>query len=299
MEPLSSHSGSRIALRTLAAALTLSIATPCPLATPLKAQGPPSGVPPKQIVAEAAEKEVKFLHYGPPYVRYRMHVIDAKGDQVRDVIQSQDGAVARLVARDNRPLTVEEDAAERSRLQAMIDSPATYLKHARGDASGKKVAQDLIRLMPDAMIFTYTEAQPQRAVAGSAAEIVIDYKPDPAWSPPTMTSSAFTGLEGRLWIDAKTHTLLAIEGRIFRGVNFGFLIAHIDPGGTLSMQQSEVAPNKWFFAHFVEHLTVRVPLIFKTIHENTEVTSSDFTNVNPMPFQDAIRMLLATPLPSH
>jgi len=42
-----------------------------------------------------------------------------------------------------------------------------------------------------------------------------------------------------------------------------------------------------------------VPLIFKTIHDNSDVTSSDFTTVNPMPFQDAIRMLLATPLPNR
>ena len=102
-----------------------------------------------------------------------------------------------------------------------------------------------------------------------------------------------------MWVDTKSHTLIAIDGHIFRGVNFGLLIAHIDPGGTLTLQQSEVAPNKWFFAHFVEHLTVRVPLIFKTIHENTEVTSSDFTTVNPMTFQDAIRTLLATPQPTH
>jgi hypothetical protein len=295
MKLLSSCKDSCTALSRLAVTLALSSAILSPQAAPLRGQAPlttgPPTVPPKQIVAEAASHEVDFLHYGPPYVRYRMHVIDAKGDQVRDVIQSHDGAVARLILRDNRPLTSEEDAAERDRLQAMIDSPATYLKHAKGDATGKRVAIDLIRLIPDAMIYTY--------VPSAATEIVIDFKPDPAWLRPTMTSDALTGVEGRMRIDAKTHILIAIEAHIFRGVNFGFLIAHIDPGGTLTMQQSEVAPNKWFFAHFVEHLTVRVPLIFKTIRENNDVTSSNFTSVSPMPFQDAIHVLLATPLPSH
>jgi hypothetical protein len=296
MESISSYRGSRI---SPAVTLTFCIATLCPFATPVRAQAPLPSVAPKQIVAEAAEQEVQFLHYGPPYVRYRMHVIDGKGDQLRDVIQSQDGAVARLIARDNRPLTAEEDVAERDRLQAMIDSAGTYLKHAKEDASGKKIAVDLIRQMPDAMIYTYTDGQPQRAGAGNAAQIVLDCKPNPAWSPPTMLADALTGVEGRMWIDAKTHTLIAIEGHIFRPVTFGFLIAHIDSGGTLMLQQSEVAPNKWFFSHFVEHLSLRVPLIFRTIHENRDVTSSDFTTVNPMTFQDAIRTLLATPLPAH
>ncbi len=294
--------------RTLGAALALTLVWLCPAAIPQPATQPPTqtvGSPSlsaKQIAAEVAEHELKFLRYGRPFVRYHMHTIDAKGEQLRDVIQSKDGAVARLISRDSRPLTPEEDSAERVRLQDMIDSPAAYLKHARGDTTGKKTASDVIRIMPDAMIFTFVEGQPQRAIPGRTGndpEIVIDFKPDPAWSPPTMASDALTGLQGRMWVDAKTHTLMAIDGNIFRAVNVGVLVAHIYPGGTLSLEQSEVIPNKTFFTHFVEHLALRVPLIFKTIRENNDVTSSGFTEVPSMTYQEAIRVLLATPLPAH
>jgi hypothetical protein len=285
-------------------ALALSLISHCPAAAP-RTDAQTTGtfsIPAKQIAAEVAEHELKYLQYGAPFVRYQMHTVDAKGEQIRDVIQSKDGAVARLISRDNRPLTPDEDAAERARLQAMIDSPATYLKHARGDSTGKKTASDIIKLMPQAMIYTYVEGQPQRVVPGRNSadpEIVIDYKPDPAWSPPTMASEALLGLQGRMWVDAKTHALVAIDGNIFRAVNFGFFVAHIYPGGTLSLEQAEVVPNKTFFTHFVQHLTLRVPLIFKTIRENSDVTSFGFTQVPPMTYQEAIHELLASPLPTR
>src|ERR1700677_532934 len=97
----------------------------------------PMAVPAKQWAAEAATNELKVLQPGPPYLRYRMHVKNAKGDQVRDMIQSKDGAVARLILKEGRALTAEEDAAEHERLQAMLDSPGAYARHVKGDVTDR------------------------------------------------------------------------------------------------------------------------------------------------------------------
>ena len=96
------------------------------------------------------------------YVRYRIHMVGARGDQIRDVLESKDGTVARLIFKENRPLTAEEDAAEHQRLEDMLDSPAAFARHVKGDQSGKKLATDLVALMPEAMLYTYTPGQPQR-----------------------------------------------------------------------------------------------------------------------------------------
>ncbi len=39
------------------------------------------------------------------YLRYRMETVNEKGNQVRDVIESKDGTVARLILKDGKPLT--------------------------------------------------------------------------------------------------------------------------------------------------------------------------------------------------
>ncbi len=230
-----------------------------------------------------------------------MHTVDSKGDQVRDVLQSKDGPVARLILKENRPLTTEEDAAERQRLQGLLTSPEAFLKHSRENTTGKKMAAEMIAAMPNAMVYSFVDGQPQRThrTGNDTPEIVIDFKPAPGFSPATLAGSSLTGLEGRMWVDAKTHYLTRMEGTVFRGVNVGLgLFAHVYPGGTLFFEQGEESPGRWVFTHFVQHVTVRA-LMLKTIRENSDIQGSDFVTVDPMSYQDAIRVLVATPLPNR
>jgi hypothetical protein len=260
----------------------------------------PLALPPRSWVVDAAVNELTALHHPGSYLRYRMHVRDDKGDLVRDVIESKDGTVARLVMKDGRPLTEAEDKAELDRLQAMIASPSDYFKHVRREESGRKIADALIRLMPDAMIYTYTPDQPQSGTNHGELEIVMDYEPNRNWKPPTTTSVALTGLKGRMWIDAKTRQLVRMEGTIFQGVNFGWgMIAHIYPGGKLVLEQTHAGEQRWIFTHFAEQVTVRA-LMVKTLDVHANVDTEAFQTLpGPISYQEAIRMLLNTPLTAH
>ncbi|MEO6817435.1 MAG: hypothetical protein ABI177_12120 [Edaphobacter sp.] len=252
---------------------------------------------PRSWVVAASANELIALHHPNSYLRYRMHVIDSKGDQVRDVIESKDGSVARLILKDGHPLTEDEDKAERQRLNDMIASPSDYFKHVKNDGEGRKLADQMIRLMPDAMIYTYVPGQPQTGRNGGV-EVVLDYKPNPKFSPPTTPSQALTGLEGRAWIDAKSHQVVRMEGTIFRSVNFGWgMLAHIYPGGHLVLEQENAGGNRWIFTKFNEDVSVRA-LMVKTIHVQTNVEAGSFQTLrDPIPYQDAVKMLLDTPLP--
>jgi len=276
------------------------IATACATAGQ-NAPTSPLAVPARQWASDAAQNELTVIDYRNSYLRYRERSIDAKGDRVRDVIESKDGTVARLILKEGRPLTPEEDEGEHERLQAMLDSPAAFAKHVKGDAAGKKTGSDLIKLMPDAMIFSYTPGQPQRstrqAQPDDLPEIVLDYKPNPAWTPPNIESEALVGLEGRVWIDARTHYLTRMEGTVFRPINFGLFLAHVYPGGKLTFEQTRVGEQRWIFSHFTEHVNLRV--LFKALKEDSDMQGSDFIAIKPMSYQDAIHTLLATPLPTH
>lgn len=258
----------------------------------------PLSEPPRSWIVDVAANELVALHHRNSFLRYRMHVLDAKGDQIRDVIESKDGTVARLILKDGRPLTADEDKAERNRLTDMVASPSAYAKHVKNEGEGRKLADQLIRLMPDAMIYSYTPGQPQTG-KNVGLEIVLDYKPNPKFSPPTTAAEALTGLQGRVWIDAKNRQLVRMDGTIFRAVNFGWgMLAHIYPGGHLVLDQTNAGENRWIFTRFVEDVNVRA-LMVKTIHIHTNVEASSFQTLpNPISYQDAVRMLLDTPLPT-
>jgi hypothetical protein len=257
-------------------------------------------VPARAWAVDAANNEIAVIEHRGQYMRYRMHVIDAKGDQLRDVIESRDGTVARLIERDGRALTEDEDKWEQQRLNDMVAAPEKYKRHVSGDVSGKKRAADLIKMLPDAMVFTYVPGQPQLPdFAGE--QVVLDYKPNPAWHPPGTAAEALTGLQGRVWIDAHTHHMIRMDGDIFQAVNLGWgMLARIFPGGKLMLQQTPVPTDatdvRWIFSRFNEQITLRA-LMLKTIREDSHVTTDGYAAVQPMPYQDAIKTLLAAPLP--
>lgn len=256
-------------------------------------------VPPRSWAVDAVNHELEVLYHKGSYLRYRMHIVDAKGDQLRDVIETEDGGVARLIERDGKPLTAEQDQAERQRLDAMLRSPENYYKHIKNDTSGKKIADSLMRLMPDAMIYTYTPGQPQTGKNPGITEIVFDYEPNPKFTPPTTAAEALKGLKGRVWMDAKSKTVVRMEGTVFQSVNFGWgMLAHIYPGGRLVLEQSDTGNGRWIFTHFSERITARA-LMVKTLNINMTIDTSDFQTIPVMKYQDAIHLLLSTPLPGR
>jgi len=149
------------------------------------------------------------------------------------------------------------------------------------------------------MIYSYAPGQPQTGNNGGALEVVLDYKPNPKFVPPNTEAVALSGLEGRVWIDAKTHNLVRMEGTISHPVNFGWgMLAHIYPGGKLVMDQINAGGDRWIFTNFSMQLSVRA-LMVKRLDIHSGAKASDFQTLGPMSYQDAIHLLLETPLPSR
>lgn len=263
----------------------------------------PLSIPPRTWAEHCGAKVALVIEHPGSYIRYRMHVVDEKGDQVRDQIETRDGSVARLILRDGRALTLDEDSAERERLNTLLNSPSTFARHIRNEQSNKKLGLDMLKLMPDAMLWSYTPGQPQPPSQKSSAEheplIVLDFKSNPKWSAPTIPAQALTGLEGRIWVHRETHQLIRLEGTVVRPVNVGWgVVAHLYPGGTVSIEQTHVNGDRWIASHVVEQLVIRA-LLLKTIRQKLVYDTSDYETVSAMTYQQAIKTLLETPLPTH
>ena len=257
--------------------------------------------PARSWVVDCARNEVLLIQHPDSYLRYRLHEVDEKGDRLRDQIETPDGGVARLIQRDGRPLTAEEDAAERERLKGLIDSPSDFARHVRREQENKATGIRLILLMPDAMLWSYAAGQPQlpNQAAGQPALVVLDFKPNPKWSPPDIESEPLTGLEGRVWIDPQTRRMVRMEGNVFHPVNIGWgMVAHIYPGGTVTVQQTDAGGERWIVGHILEQLTVRA-LMVKNVKLSLIYDTAQYQAVPAMKYEQAIKLLLDTPLPSR
>jgi len=261
----------------------------------------PPSVPAKNWAVECAKNEEPMIHHPGSYLRYKLHEVDQKGNQLRDQIETPDGTVARLIARDGHPLTPEQDAAERSRLNAMIASPADFAHHVRRDEEGRKTGLALLKEIPDAMQWSYAEGQPQLPDhrTGDSLLVVLDFTPDPKWSAPDFESEILTGLKGRIWIDPQTRRMVHLEASLFRAVNVGWgLVAHVYPGGTVSIDQIDASSGRPIIRHITQQYTVRA-LLVKSVRQQAVTDTSDYRAVPAMSYQQAVRLLLDTPLPQQ
>lgn len=252
----------------------------------------PAGTP-QSWAEDVIRNEIKVIEAADKMpLRYRERKVGAKGDTTREVLVSREGNVARLIERDGQPITAAQDADERARLMDESAAPDDFLKRRHRDAEMRDSVIKVVALMPQAMVFRYAPGQPQ--IKGREGLVVMDFRPDPKFHPPTMLAECLTGLEGRVWIDPRTRTLTRIEARVLRPVNMGFgILAKIYPGGTLVLDQTNLGGERWVYSHLEEHLTTRL-LMVKNYPENTVMTAWDFRTMASMPsYQDGIRELLA------
>jgi len=265
------------------------------------AQGPPMvvapNIPPRTWVESAAAYELSIIKDdGKVPLRYRVHKIDSKGDVTREVIETREGTVARLVERNGQKLTSEEDAAERERLKEILASPSDFVRHHRRDDSTRDDSIHLVSQMPQAMIYSYVPGQPQLPGA-TGRQIVIDFEPDKNYRTAETIDNLLTGVKGRMWIDAQLHRVVRIEGLVTQPVNFGWgILGKINQGGTIVLEQANATGDRWVYSRLDTHLNMRV--IVKNIAMNDKMTAYDFQPLPaPVSVQEAVHTLLAMPVP--
>lgn len=262
---------------------------------------PDLSLPPVEWAAVAAANEVHIVNFDPANpLRYRVRRVDAKGQILREIIESRQGPVARLLERNGQPLLATENSDERSRLQGMLDSPDSFLRRGHRDDSSKSYATELLQSMTKAMLWTYTPGQPQLPGAQGAA-VVLDFKPNPAFHPSGLITEALTGVAGRVWVDGESHCVTRIEGRILHTMDFGWggVLARVKEGGTVELDQRRASDHRWLFTHLVERLSIR-EVLFHNVEENVEMIATDVEVLpGPLSYREAIEKLLAIPVPTR
>lgn len=255
----------------------------------------------RSLAVDVTNNEILLIQHPDSYLRFRYHAVDEKGDQTRDQIETPAGSVARVILRNGQPLTPEEDEAEKARLNAILKDPSGFARHIKREQENKKMGVRLIQQMADAFLWSYTPGQPQipNWPSASGALVVVDFKPNPKWSPPDMESAPLTGIEGRAWVDPRSKYPVHVEASLTHAVNVGWgMVAHIYPGGTTKIDQVNAAGNRWIVQHIVEKITVRA-LMVKTINQRLQFDTADYQPVKSMSVPEAVKLLLDTPLPQR
>jgi len=183
------------------------------------------------------------------------------------VVETDDGALRRLLAVDGKPLTVAQAESEERRIEGIVAHPTAFRKLNKTHKDDEVQATKLLDILPKAFIIS---------PAGQQNGCVrFSIRPNPAFKPSTYEERIIHVLEGSVSIKEPEDRLCRIEARISQPVEFGFgFLGKIDSGGHFELERAQVDPNDWKSVHISVHVEGRI-LLLKSITRDQETTRTD------------------------
>jgi len=187
------------------------------------------------------------------------------------VVQTDDGAVKRLIERGGRPLSPADASAEDARIERFIHDPSRLAKQRRDGEQDDKSARELLTMLPDA--FTWT------VESENAAAIKLHFEPRPDFRPPSLQSKVLSAMNGVLVIDLAQHRIMTISGRLTQDVVFGFgFLGRLRQGGTFRVERRQILPGLWQITETHVHIDGKA-LLFKSIGQQQDELQTEYTRV--------------------
>ena len=223
------------------------------------------------LVRRIVTNELKAQDEDHSHWMYRMEIEDREKREVREVIETQYGELSRLLYVNGRPLSEEEQRKEDQRIQTLASNLGEHRKQQQARNEDSDEARRLLKMLPDALLFTYRERSKQL--------VKLSFKPNPGFKPPSHEAHVFHEMEGEVWVDTAQNRLVQIAGHLTHQVRFaGGLLGHLDRGGRFEVRQTEVAPGHWEVTTLNVDMKGRV-LFFKTISVQQRECHTDFRRV--------------------
>jgi hypothetical protein len=224
-------------------------------------------------------------------MRYKLHKTSPRLTSTKEILETKDGDVARLVALFDKPLTPEDEQKEQARLDMLLADPSLQRHRKQGEEGDMGIVLRLLRMLPDAFLYEY--AGSGSGTAGTVEKFT--FKPNPHFNPPDLETQALTAMTGEIQIDAAQERVTRLEGHLQQDTDYLWgALGKLDKGGSIVIEQADVGGHLWRIARFQMRMNMRI--LFKT--KNID-TTEEMTHYTPVPanidYKQAIQLLRTTP----
>lgn len=231
--------------------------------------GPP--VSANDLVRAVVANELKPQDGSHGRWMYRVEREEQGKKKAKEVVQTGQGSLDRLVAIDGQPLNANEQKDERERIGNLIRNPEEQQRLEQTKKKDGEQCKAFFKMLPDALSFIY---------AGRDGDLIkLSYRPNPGFQPPSREARVFHEMEGEMWVNETQRRLVRIHGHLIADVKFaGGFLGHLEKGGSFSVEQRELLPGQWDLT-FIEVDMRGKALFFKTIAVQEKEYRSDFRTV--------------------
>lgn len=218
----------------------------------------------RRVVANELEQEARDKsHY-----MFRLKRITPKGIRLQEIVQTDQGSIARTLLVDGKAPTEDQKRAEQDKITKLANDADAQRQRMKREKEDENRAQIMIKALPNA--FFYQEI-------GRDGDIVkLRFRPDPNYEPASREESVYTGMAGELWLNVPQQRLRKIDAHLFHDVDFGWgILGRLYKGGSFMVEQEQVDGNHWDTTVMKLDLTGKA-LIFKSLIYKEQEYESDF-----------------------
>jgi hypothetical protein len=228
---------------------------------------------PNELVGKVIQNELQVHDEGRFMYRDRRQTPD--GSKTKEMIETNAGVVALLLAVNDQPLTPQQRNEEAARLHYLADHPELQKQKHKEQQKDEDQVKRLFRELPRAFRYQYNGMEP----GPDDAIIKLTFTPDPNYDPPSRECAVYKGMSGHMSVAVPEYRLVSIEATLFQEVNFGWgVLGHLDKGGHFLVQQSKIGPHRWEATSMNTQFTGKI-LLFKSISLHEVEALSDFQPV--------------------
>jgi len=241
------------------------------------------------LVGRALSNEIRSAPDSNHPMRFQLRKSSPRLTTTKDIVETRDGAVARLLSVNDSPLGPADEQKEQARLDALLSDPSLQRHRKQGEDSDTGIVLKLLRMLPNAFLYQYAGS----AASPSGNVEKFTFTPNPRFSPPDYESEALTALSGEIWIDPAQERVTRLEGHLQQDTDYGWgILGRLNKGGWVVIEQADVGGKQWRIVHVQMEMTLRI--LFKTKVFNTVEQMSRYAPVpQGLDYRQAIRMLRA------
>ena len=243
------------------------------------------------LVDRALANELKAAKETSHPMRYQLRKTSPRLTTTKEIYETKDGEVARLLEVNDQPLSAEDEEKEQTRLNDLLADPGKQRHRKQAEDTDAGRALMILRELPNA--FLYQFAGSTDGPQGKLEKFT--FRPNPNFSPPNLETEVLTQMTGEISIDPTRGRVTHLEGHLQQDVDVLWgVVGRLSKGGWIAIDQADIGDGQWHLVRFQMQMSGRV--FWKTrIYDTTEVESKFVPLPAGTSYQKAIEMTREDP----
>jgi len=203
-------------------------------------------------------------------------VVKKVESRTSEILEIYGEPVARVTAKDDKPLPAGEAKKEDEKIQKIIDkrkneSDEDRRKRLEHEEKGREEDRKFVLEIADAFNFRLIGSE----VLDGHDTWVLEGEPRPGYEPKQRGAKILSKFKGRVWIDKSEAQWVKLDITAIDTISVGFVLARIHKGTHILVELARVNDEVWLPKHLQAHFDARIAL-FKNYDEDVDQTYRDY-----------------------